>query len=459
VNCGTAPVIRVGVVLPEDGRTILDIETSETPYILVAADDSLVRREVSAAQVSFEVGGKGVFARIGSDRVGAGAAWCLEVLPRPCGPKPAAPCGVLLPNAQVGRGFHWEKTTDIRMPGDLEVSAVGGRLLLVNRVPVEEYLLGVITSEMAGECPIEFLKAQCVVARSWALAHAERKHDELGIDYCNDDCCQRFHGVGRVGAAALRAVAETAGEVLLARDGTVVDANYSKCCGGVTEDPRFVWGRPKPGLSSHADAPLSSTLAQMAPIDDANIADYLRGRWLDECDAYCSPGVVPAEQLARFLGPVDSGEAFFRWRINYRREQLQAVLRSKLFARPDLPPGDRLECLMDLRVTARGRSGRATELIITYRAADGAVYTVTVSDQYRIRDCLHETFLYSSALEIEVVRDADGAPDEIVLTGAGWGHGVGFCQIGALGMALGGSDCSEILAHYFRQATQRRVYA
>lgn len=452
------PVIRVGVVLPDDERSQIILEAPPTPHELLAPPDAMPGHAVCGVRVIFSAVGERVAAAIGSASVGPAITWRLRR--RTDAPAPSSPAArpspaawsttVLLRNARVGRGFHWEKTTDLQLPGELEVTATGGRLQLVADVPIEDYLLGVITSEMAGECPIEFLKAQCVVARSWTLAHSEHRH--VGFDYCDDDCCQRFHGLAQATAAACKAVAETAGQVLLAPDGSVVDANYSKCCGGVTEDPRFVWGRGKPGLSSRADASPASPLQEMMPITEANLSEYLRGAWLDACDAYCSPNVVPPDELARFLGRVDVHGSYFRWRIAYRRAQLESTLRSKLFDRADDRAVAPLAQLQGLRVVARGESGRATELAIEYLGPTGRPCTLALSNEYEIRAALHEAFLFSSAFEIELTRRANGAIDSVVLTGAGWGHGAGLCQIGALGMALRGFDYRQILAHYFREA-------
>jgi peptidoglycan hydrolase-like amidase len=314
---------------------------------------------------------------------------------------------------------------------------------------------------MSGECPIDFLKAQCVVARSWTLANTERKHADLGIDYCNDDCCQRYQGLDGVTEAARRAVAETAGEVLIAPGGElrVVDANYSKSCGGIAEDPRYVWPDiPKPGLSPLVDAPASSPIRAMYPLGESKVREFLTGGWLERCDAYCSDRAVPPDAIGRYLGRVDTPEGFFRWKVTLRREQLETLLERKLFQRLEVPEAERPSRLDRVRVTRRGVSGRATEVVLDYMDRDGRARSFTLSDQYWIRHALHESFLYSSAFLVEETR-AGGVLEEVTLVGAGWGHGAGFCQIGGLGMALQNIGYRNILAHYFPTSTLCKVYA
>ena len=207
---------------------------------------------------------------------------------------------------------------------------------MVNALPLEHYLSGVISGEMSGDCPAAFLESQCLVARSWVLAHTEAKHTELPIDCCNDDCCQRYHGTMDLTEAVLRAVESTRGRVLIDGDHRVVDANYAKCCGGVIESPENVWSVRKPGQRAAFDGPAESEAARFMPVTEDNLDDYLTGGWLAGTDVFCSPNVVDYHELSRYLGKVDVGGAYFRWRVRYDREDLERILHAKLFSRPEM---------------------------------------------------------------------------------------------------------------------------
>ncbi len=472
---------RIGIVLPQDKRTRIDFRIPDQPYILNAAP---IRNTTLTARPD----GSGVTVSAKHDA----AAADLERSPRdrwiitPSLDSEAS--GVIVRDCIAGRGFHWQSRIDLTIPGTIEIRAIDGHLLVVNELPLETYLKGVITAEMGGRAPVELLQAHAVVARSWTVARSERKHADLGIDYCNDDCCQRYQGVRHLTPSARTAVERTAGLVLMhaprvrvrvphslrskgwgkdprfstespsttgppPEPPTVVDANYSKCCGGITEAPQNVWPTPKPAQHSRIDAPERSIIRRFHPVTDHNIAEYLDGPWLADGDAYCSPNVVPEVDLPRYLGPVDRGGGHFRWTVTYQATELEDLLRRKFFDRI-APTGDtRLAFLYDLVVTHRGSSGRATRLDIVYDDDQGRRQTATMDDQYWIRHALHEKFLYSSAFDARIARAPNGRPERITLRGAGWGHGAGMCQIGALGMALTGCDHLRILHHYFKDVT------
>ena len=461
---GRGPEVRVGIVLPADGITRLPLAVPDVAYRL--SSPSVAARTVRAARIECAVAGEAVRVKLAGAELGAAPAWTLEPADQrsASGEAGGLVCAAVRVGGVIaGRGFHWQTATRQSLPGALTVRSVQGYLMLAARLPLEEYLAGVITAEMSGRCPVEFLKAQCVVARSWTLARSERKHDELGIDLCNDDCCQRYQGNSALTDGARRAVSETAGQVLTvescpAADLRVglVDANYSKCCGGIVEAPEAVFGTAKPGLGPLVDAPPAGTTheprpsgsgntGRFRPVTEQNIDEYLTGAWLSECDAYCGPRFVDEWAIAEYLGPVDRGGGLFRWMVSYDRSLLEGILRSK--AAPDDPWRDLAE-LNDLVVTRRGVSGRAMALELVYVDAAGRPATATIGDQYHIRQALHERFLYSSAFRVRADRDAQGRAIRFHFDGAGWGHGVGLCQIGALGMALAGRDYRAILTHY-----------
>jgi peptidoglycan hydrolase-like amidase len=448
--------VRVGIVLPVDGAAHLRLVVPDAAYYLTggASETQPIRGEA----VECHAAGDAVRVSVGDRDLGNAAAWTLQALEGDLPLKASRDAdrpAVRVDGVVAGRGFHWQGTTQQSLPGTLTLRSFQGRLTLAARLPLDEYLAGVITAEMSGRCPMEFLKAQCVVARSWTLACSERKHDELGVDLCNDDCCQRYQGSSDLTDSACRAVCETSGEVLLDESGAVVDANYSKSCGGIVEAPEAVWGAAKVGLSALVDAPPPGRKLAIGnthrfwPVAEANVAEYLAGAWLSECDAYCSPRHVDQAAVPDYLGRVDRGGSFFRWTVRHERSRLEEILRSK--AEPADSWHDFAE-LDELVVTQRGVSGRAIALELAYRDSAGRRVVATINDQYRIRQVLHDSFLYSSAFSVRVDRDAGGRAIRFHLDGAGWGHGTGLCQIGALGMALAGHDYRQILAHYFPAA-------
>lgn len=443
---GREPVVRIGVALVEDGMASLRIDLPGDEYEISTPGGS--PRRLRGAKLTFDASGGAVDASVDGQPPATGERWSLAPVadaPLACGR------GARVHDLVTGRGFHWQKRMEQVLPGRLEVSAVGGKLVLVNVLPLEAYLAGVITSEMSSQCPPEFLRAQCVAARSWLLAFTEPKHDADPFDRCNDDCCQRYQGTEDLTDVAIDAAESTRGLVLLA-EGKVVDANYSKSCGGIVELPEHVWGIRKPGLGVLVDAPPGDPAGEFNPVTDQNLSDYLRGDWLAATNAYCSPNVVPDDQLTRFLGRVDEAGQYFRWTVTYSHDELAALLQSKM---PELAG---LREIRDLAVTKRGVSGRATEIAINWLDAAGRARRLVVPDQYRIRQILHRSFLYSSAFDPQVKRDGSGRMESLALVGAGWGHGAGLCQIGALGMSLRGIGHEAIVLHYFPGAELRRVY-
>jgi len=445
---GMEPLLRVGVVLDRDARPAVRLEMHglgcaiEGLPAAAAAPGSPAALEVALAGAALAV-------RINGGPVGTAHSIRL-VCRQSASLQPGA--GVVVRDVPAGRGFHWQKAIDQTLPGVIELRPGRSGVVLINELPLEDYLAGVIPAEMSGDCPPEFLKAQCVVARSWLLAFSERKHEREPFDRCNDDCCQRYQGSAGLTAAALDAVRTTRGLVLLAPGGGVLDANYSKCCGGVSESPRAVWGFDKPGLTPVVDAPAEASERRFLPLTETNLDDYLDGGWRAATGIYCGPNAVVPDGIGRYLGRVDQAGDYFRWTVRYSRPELEQLLREKL------PETTGLAELRGVRVLARGVSGRATRLELEWRRADGRVAQTVLDSEYRIRQVLGRPFLYSSAFAARAERDAVGRLQSVTLRGAGWGHGVGMCQIGALGMALSGRDSESICRHYYPQAELARVY-
>ena len=348
----------------------------------------------------------------------------------------------IIHSIRAGRGFHWEKQITITVEGELEIKTVDGYLFVINHIPLEKYLSCVATSEMSGECPPAFLESQTVAARSWLLAAAEQKHADLGIDACNDDCCQRYQGKGNLTDSAINAVLKTQGQVLI-HDDKICDTRYSKSCGGISENNEYVWGgEPKPYLHAVLDGE-GSNIPNLKSESDLK-------KWLtDDQHCFCGPNYVPEIQLHKYLGNVDKSKKYFRWDVSYSQEEISKLISEKT--------GRQFDSIQSLHALNRGVSGRITQLRIEGTSTREPSHIILKSE-YEIRRVLHSNFLFSSAFIIEANSTADSLPSRFTFKGAGWGHGVGLCQIGALGMALSGKSCSEILSHYFTETELREIY-
>jgi SpoIID/LytB domain protein len=337
-------------------------------------------------------------------------------------PSEFSSCAFVLNDVTIGIGFHWERKERQVFRGSLRIIKRAAGLSVINDVPLEEYVTSVISSEMSASCPVELLKAHAVISRSWVKAdnlivlppppteheiirwYGREAHPDF--DVCADDHCQRYQGITKAFSdAASEATRATAGEFLL-YDGSVCDARFSKSCGGITELYSTCWDdRELPYLQSLYDGPHESA------------APY--------CDTH------DEELLARILPGFDQETRdFFRWQVEYGQDELGELIKSRLGM--DLGP------IVDLAPLARGPSGRIFRLKIV-----GERDYVVVGKELEIRRALSRSHLYSSAF---TVNREDG---RFVLRGAGWGHGVGLCQIGAAVMANAGKGYREILSHYY----------
>jgi peptidoglycan hydrolase-like amidase len=364
----------------------------------------------------------------------------------------------------IGVRFHWEQQEEQTFSGNLVLQAAGeGKLTAINELPLEEYLASVVSSEMSGEAPAEFLKAHAVASRSWLVAMIRRKGEVAGgdrgpegairregevvrwydredhdrFDVCADDHCQRYQGMNRLAAGrAAGAVRATRG-VLLVRDGEVCDARYHKACGGMTEDYATCWEEKEVPYLSH----VSDAARPIAPVRTEGDAE----QWILSCpDVYCH--ARHPDLLKKILPSYDRETAdFFRWQVSYAREELEGILAAK--------SGIDFGILQNITPLERGPSGRIRRLRI-----EGSKATVIVGKELEIRRWLSPSHLMSSALIISVARGPSGVPARFNLYGAGWGHGVGLCQIGAAAMAEKGFDAEEILRHYFRGAALVKRY-
>lgn len=338
---------------------------------------------------------------------------------------------------RAGRGFHWEKHISIEVFGQLNISIKDGAIFVINQIPIEQYLMCVATSEMSGSCPPALLESQTIAARSWLLAASEQKHAQLGLDACNDDCCQRYQGMGQLTRSAVEASQATRGRVVM-YDDEICDTRYSKSCGGVSENNEFVWNEsPKPYLRAihdHSDPELPNLET------DQNFQQW----YSEESGCYCSPRHVTETTLSQYLGHVDKAGSYFRWEVSFSQKEFTQLISNKTQSH--------LDEISSIHSLKRGMSGRITKMEIV-GITNGKEIKIVLDSEYEIRRVLHPNFMYSSALIID-----DSSPDKITFFGSGWGHGVGLCQIGALGMALKGYSTEHILNHYFTTTELEKIY-
>jgi SpoIID/LytB domain protein len=365
-----------------------------------------------------------------------------------------------LHEVKIGKQFHWERAFSQMFKGELEILLTpSGQVTAINKIHLEDYLASVIASEMSPESPEEFLKAHCISSRSWLLHQLKQKTagDQTGrkadytateiiswtgreahgtFDVCADDHCQRYQGIGRANSAAIKAVRETHGEVL-AYHGEICDARYAKCCGGITENFTSAWEDvPVPYLQSTADAgePLASVVSEQ----DAQ--QFIRSRPA----AYCN--IEDKKVIRRILPDFDcETKDFFRWQVDITQDELRNLLLTKT--------GIDFGEITQIVPLARGPSGRLFKIKIC-----GTREEKVIGKELEIRRILSPTHLLSSALVVEPYGAAGGIPRGFKICGAGWGHGVGLCQIGAAGMAEQGMSYRQILSHYFRGAKLRKLY-
>ncbi len=334
----------------------------------------------------------------------------------------------------IGVNFHWERKETQVFLGTLRLVVESDQITAINELPVEKYLASVISSEMKATAGLELLKAHAVISRSWLLAQMRRreenkeqkngffsfikKDDELIrwydredhtiFDVCADDHCQRYQGITKQTSKNVeQALKATRGQILCYGD-EICDARFSKCCGGVTEEFQYCWeDTPKPYLVSVEDP-------------------------------FCNTN--DKEVLSQVLNDYDQEtNDFYRWTVEYTTDELSTLVNEKL--------KDDFGTITDLIPMERGKSGRIWKLKIV-----GSKKTFTIGKELEIRRALSESHLYSSAFDVEKTEKG------FRLTGKGWGHGVGLCQIGAAVMGQKGYTYEEILLHYYRNAEIKRIY-
>ena len=372
----------------------------------------------------------------------------------------------LLHGVTIGIGFHWQRDEDQCFQGALHIIIEEDKLTAINIIPAEMYLTSVISSEMNATAPTELLKAHTVISRSWLLAGLggtstvfspkERRGKtednpllwyersaHTHFDVCADDHCQRYQGITRASTEQVRqAVAETCGEVLM-YEGKICDARFSKCCGGAFEEFQYCWAdTPHPYLHRGRDW---VTGKEMSRLPDLTIEAEAE-RWIRSTPlAFCHTS--EPDILFRILNNYDQETPdFYRWEVEYTQDELANLFRER--------SGVDYGRIINLVPVARGTSGRLWQLKIV-----GTQLTRIIGKELEIRRTLSPTHLYSSAFVVDKTDyRPDGLPGRFILTGAGWGHGVGLCQIGAAVMATQGYGYRDILRHYYAEATIESIY-
>jgi stage II sporulation protein D len=362
-------------------------------------------------------------------------------------------------NVKIGIDFHWQRTQEQSFRGSLFLSAVADSSFnLINKIPLEDYLESVISSEMSAEAPLEFLKAQAITARSWLLSMLAKKNAQLppaqvkteneivvwqdvndheGFDVCADDHCQRYQGITRIISENVHEAIKSTRGNFLTYDGAICDARYYKSCGGRTEVFATAWEDSQPGYLQS----ITDDAEKHPPVHrEEEARKWLSGR----PPAYCN--TTNQELLKKILPSFDQETPdFYRWRVEYSRKELEEIIRKK--------SGIDFGELKNLIPLERGPSGRIFKLKI-----EGSEKTMIVGKELAIRRWLSPSHLLSSAFFVKKTNAVDGSVENFILIGGGWGHGVGLCQIGAAVMASKGFKTEEILGHYFTGAQIQKLY-
>jgi spoIID/lytB domain protein len=371
-----------------------------------------------------------------------------------------------LEDVTIGVNFHWERKEAQTFLGKLRFIVEDNNICAINELPVETYLTSVISSEMRATSSLELLKAHAVISRSWLLAQMEQRkaennnvekqpsffktdeeivrwydrEDHKRFDVCADDHCQRYQGITKAANKhVVEAIQQTAGEILTSH-GEICDARYSKCCGGAVEEFQYCWENiKKPYLQA-----LPDTLPDSTPLPDLTDEAVARQWILSSPDAFCN--TTDQKVLSQVLNDFDQETTdFYRWSQTYSQAEVKQLLEEKL----EVQFGD----IIDLVPLSRGKSGRIYRLKIV-----GKERTLIIGKELEIRRALSKSHLYSSAFIVEKTDIKDGVPQKFIIKGAGWGHGVGLCQIGAAMMGKQGYRYEEILLHYYKGAEITKAY-
>lgn len=374
-------------------------------------------------------------------------------------------CSFTLHNVTIGISYHWERQEEQTFIGTLKLISDVENVIAVNVLPVEDYLVSVISSEMSATSSLEFLKSHAIISRSWLLAQIENRdkktvhkslqqniqddkdclirwydrEDHTLFDVCADDHCQRYQGITKASNPSVaKAVKETEGMVLMYGD-EICDARFSKCCGGVSETFDTCWeDKDYPYLQPVSDNTDNQTIPDLSIEENAE-------KWIRSTpEAFCNTHDVNV--LRQILNNYDQETTdFYRWKVEYSQKETSELIHRKT--------GIDFGEIKDLIPMQRGKSGRISRLKII-----GTLRTMIIGKELEIRRALSENHLFSSAFVVDKTYVTDSVPSEFTITGAGWGHGVGLCQIGAAMMGEKGYSYNKILLHYYRNAEIRKLY-
>jgi SpoIID/LytB domain protein len=365
----------------------------------------------------------------------------------------------------IGVDFHWQRNEDQIFKGSLKLIIEDDMITAVNVLSIEDYLTSVISSEMRATSSEEFLKAHAVISRSWLLAQIEKsnkikavgknynarieteneivrwydREDHQNYDVCADDHCQRYQGITRASAPAVeKVIRETYGEVLT-YEGSICDTRYYKCCGGMTELFENAW---EPVCQPYMQGIIDNPVLPADYGTDLSKEDQAEKWILGSPEAFCNTS--DWKVLSQVLNDYDQEtNDFFRWKVSYSQKELSDLV--KLRTETDFG------IINELVPLERGVSGRITRLKI-----EGTLKTMIIGKELEIRKSLSKSHLYSSCFFVEKLVNNEGT--RFVIHGAGWGHGVGLCQIGAAMMGARGYSYRQILMHYFRGAGFEKLY-
>lgn len=377
-----------------------------------------------------------------------------------------------LQDVTIGINFHWERKEVQRFKGELKIIVEDDRLTAINIIPIEDYLTSVISSEMSATASLELLKAHAVISRSWLLNKLKVANGKLKVimhpdntanfelstlpsqlikwydhethknfDVCADDHCQRYQGITRASTPqAIEAVFATRGEVLMYEE-EICDARFSKCCGGAFEEFQNCWENVKhPYLIGQRDSKTETRLPDLTKEAEAD-------KWIRTSPtAFCN--THNKQVLSQVLNNYDQETTdFYRWRVCYSQQELSELIHKR--------SGIEFGKIIDLIPVERGTSGRLVRLKIV-----GTLRTLIIGKELEIRRTLSSSHLYSSAFVVdkEYKEDEKEIPSRFILTGSGWGHGVGLCQIGAAVMGEQGYKYKEILSHYYPGSAIEQQY-
>ncbi|WP_347841574.1 SpoIID/LytB domain-containing protein [uncultured Draconibacterium sp.] len=375
--------------------------------------------------------------------------------------------GFELKDVTIGVNFHWEQKENQKFQGALKLLVEEEKITAINVLSIENYLISVISSEMSANSSLDLLKAHSIISRSWLIAQIEKqdklseraetyestfetddeyikwydREDHTNFHVCADDHCQRYQGTTRShNPNVVKAVNETAG-VVLAYNGVICDARFSKCCGGIAELFENCWEPVNhPYLTAVIDNPSAPKGFETDLTVEENAVPWLK----NAPEAFCNTD--DEEVLKQVLNEYDwTAKDFYRWTVEYKQDELSALILKR--------SGHDFGKILDMIPVERGASGRLVKLKIV-----GSKKTITVGKELEIRRWLSESHLYSSAFLVEKENVVDGIPQMFILQGAGWGHGVGLCQIGAAVMGNKGYRYDEILHHYFKNITLEKRY-